>query len=166
MQFGEDCARQVNIWSAPDVETIRRGLTAKDPATTELRKILKSETVEIAVLNPIAPNAAQPGKSVTTSSEKIYALTSVTIDPSMHQEFIEQVRGERAIQGGHGVDFVASYHVQIGDTAREIDIWSASDAETIRRSFFVPDAASSTLDQVIRKEGVEIAVLNQNPPVK
>ena len=61
-------------------------------------------------------------------------------------------------------NLVASYHIEIGDTVREIAIGFAADAETIRQSFFNGSPEAPGFAEVIKKEGVEIAALKLIDP--
>jgi hypothetical protein len=160
VQFGEDLSRQINIWSAPDAEILRRGLGAKDAFAPQLREIVQTEVVEVAERNPVSPLTVRSSTSASGQPSTVYAIAWVTIDSTKHDKFVDALRGEPPMQAKHGVTFVASYHIQLGNTSRELDIWSAPDAEIIRRSFFAPDAAAPGLYEVVKKEGVEIAELN------
>lgn len=160
IQFGEDSAREINIWAGADAESLRRGLSAKELYTPELRQMIESEVVEIATRNPI--DAVKPRSVGSSSAPKpmVFGLATVTIDSAKHEKFVEALRGEPPLEAKHGVNFVASYHIELGDTAREFDVWSAVDSETIRQSFYYGDAEARGLEEVIKKEGVVIAASN------
>lgn len=77
---------------------------------------------------------------------------------------MEALRSEAPTEAKHGVNLVSSYHIEIGDTVREIAIWFAADAETIRQSFFNGSPEAPGFAEVIKKKGVEIAALKLIDP--
>jgi hypothetical protein len=166
IQFGEDCDSEINIWSAPDAESLRRGLSANERYAPELRQMIRSEVVEIATLNPLDFVKSRSVGNASAPNQTAFGLVLVTIDSAKHGKFVEAMRAETSLEAKHGVNLVASYHIELGDTAGELDVWSAADSETIRQSFFYgPEAPGFA--EVIKKEAVEIAGLNMvDPAVK
>lgn len=154
IQFGEDATRLV-IWSASDAQKLREALSATPPDT---HRIVQSETVEMAELNAVASSKSPADEGISRPG-KVFAIVWVSIDPSKHDNFVRALKSELPIQSKYGVDLVASYHVQIGNMAREIDVWSATDAETIRRGFYAPDSDVPAFNSIIKGERIEIGEL-------
>lgn len=157
VQFGSDISRVIEIWSGQDAEVLRRGLSHKDSFTPEIRKMITSDLIEVAELSPVPP-LMDP--AILHAKMKAYAIITVAIDPSKHEKFVSEMRGQRAVYAQQGIHFVGSYHVQLGNTDREIDIWAAEDAETFRRGFFAPDPNPKPgMFDEIKKSSAEIAEL-------
>ena len=154
IQFGEDATRLV-IWSTSDAEKLRGALSAPAP---DPHRIVQSETVEMAELNAVV-SPELPADNDASPLAKVFAIVWVTIDPSKHDNFIQALKSELPIESKYGVTLVASYHVQVGNMAREIDVWSAKDAETIRRGFYAPDSDVPAFSSIIKAERIEIGEL-------
>ena len=156
IQFGEDTDRIV-IWSAADAEALRQSLGTGVSLAPNLRDLVLSETVEVAEQNPIRA-ATPPDSSGKPKPETVFAIVWVSIRAAQHGNFVATLENQPALLTRYGVRLVASYHIQLGNLAREVDIWSASDAESIRRGFYAPDTDIPAFRPIIESERIEIGL--------
>jgi hypothetical protein len=100
------------------------------------------------------------------TASKVYAIVTVYIDPAEYDLYLDLVRNLLPSLARQGIELVGSYSIQFGESAREIDIWSGPDAETIRRAFFAKGLSGPDVYRAVKREVIEIADRNPIAPIK
>jgi hypothetical protein len=135
----------VSVWDAPSHSEFLSALS--DPMLEKYRdpaNALGSATVDFASLlvtgpRKISPDARRHGVIVTGT---------VTIQPGMVEQFSKILVDSFPTMGRHGVILEASFHTEVGNRNRVLDLWWAPDANSVYQALSDPvlDAPAVNLD--------------------